>query len=59
MWERFKNLRDFQIPLYDGVQQDWVDRDGNILIQNPSTEEIRNAKRMQNVYKGGYNFNTR
>lgn len=59
MWERFKNLRDFQIPLYEGNQQDWVDREGNILIQNPSTEEIRNAKRMQNVYKGGYNFNTR
>lgn len=60
MWERFKNLRDFQIPLYDEtLQSEWVGDNGDILVKSASTEEAARTKLSQSYYKGGYNFNTR
>lgn len=52
IWDRFKNLRHFQVTTFD--------EDGNPTFDNiAQTISTKEAKKTQRYYKGGFNWSTR
>lgn len=51
IWERFQSYNDFQVAS--------LDENGEPVDRPVTKEDIKNAKRIQRYYKGGYNFATR
>ena len=51
VWERFQTYRDFQVSTFD--------ESGNPVAREATSQEVKDAKRHQNYYKGGYSFATK
>lgn len=51
VWERFQTYRDFQVSTFD--------ESGNPVAREATSQEVKDTKRHQNYYKGGYSFATK